>query len=255
MPVPDAHCHLDQLEPPEPFLQRARAAGVDRMLALSEGLDSCKKTLDLKRRYPDTVLAGLGIHPMFSVRLSPEEAEEGLAFIKTHLAEADALGEVGLDYKWARTEEERAYQNDLLTRMLEMAAAEKKPVNLHSRYAQRQTLERAVAFTRETGLPALMHWFTASKKLIRICEAEGIFVSAGPSVLFEGPTQEVVLHIPEQLLLVETDSPVPFGGEPAEPAWAARVCARLAELRGADPAAFEQQINENFARYLGKGPA
>ena len=251
MPVFDAHCHLDQLEHPEQVLQKARAAGVDRLLAVSEGLDSSRKNLALKAQYPDQVLAGLGIHPMFSVSLSPEEAEEGLAFLEKHLAEADVLGEVGLDYKWARTEEERAFQNDLLTRMFQMAAASGKPVNLHSRYAQRQTLERAVAYKRDTGLPALMHWFTASKKLIKICAEEGIFVSVGPSVLFEGPTGEVCLHIPDHLVLVETDSPVPFGGAPAEPAWAARVCRKLAELRGADPPAFEKQLNENFDRYLG----
>ena len=74
----------------------------------------------------------------------------------------------------------------------------------------------------------------------------------GPSVLFEGPCRDVCPHIPDHLLLVETDSPVPFGGDPAEPAWAARVFDKLAELKGMDGATLERILNENFDRYLNK---
>jgi TatD DNase family protein len=196
------------------------------------------------------VLAGLGIHPMYSVRFSQEEAEEELEFLESHLAEADALGEVGLDYKYAQTEEQKAFQADILFRALRMAKESKKPINLHSRWAQRQTLEVAIRFKRDTGLPALMHWFTSSKKLIRICAQEGIFVSVGPSILFPGPASEVCLEIPDHLLMVETDSPVPYGGEPAAPSWAARVLERLAELRCQDRSLLEGILNENFSRYL-----
>jgi TatD DNase family protein len=250
MAVHDAHCHLDQLDDPGRAVERARAAGVHRILAVSEGIDSAAKVLDLKARHGPTVLAGLGIHPMFSVRLSDEEIEQGLRFIEAHLERADALGEVGLDYKHAVTDEQKAFQHALLGRLLDLAKAAEKPVNLHSRRAERATMNRAIAFTRETGLPALMHWFTSSKKLIRICAEEGVFVSAGPSVLFNDHACEVSKHIPDDLLLVETDSPVPFGGKPAEPAWVMQVAQKLAEIRGIPLADLEAQLNENFARYL-----
>ena len=69
-------------------------------------------------------------------------------------------------------------------------------------------------------------------------------------MLFDGPAREVCLEIPEHLLLVETDSPVPYGGETAEPAWAARVVERLAELRGVTAERLADRLAENFSTYL-----
>jgi Tat protein secretion system quality control protein TatD with DNase activity len=166
------------------------------------------------------------------------------------MSEADVLGEVGLDYKYAKSPEDKAHQNAVLSRLLNAAGRAGKSINLHSRWAQRPTLEAAVAYKRTWGLNALMHWFTSSKKLIRICAEEKIFVSVGPSILLDGPACEVCLHIPDPLLLVETDSPVPFGGEPAEPAWAYRVLERLSVLRGRELSELAEDLNENFDRYL-----
>jgi TatD DNase family protein len=251
MPLFDAHCHLDQLDDPAAAIDRAAAAGVTRILAVSEGLEACKAVLALRARRPESVLAGLGIHPMFSVSLPREEVREGLAFIEAHVAEAHAVGEIGLDYMHAKTEEQKQVQHALLEDLLALAAAARKPVNLHSRRAQRQTMERAAAFKRETGLNALMHWFTASKKLVRACGEAGLYVSAGPSVLIDPLACDVAKTIPDALLLVETDSPVLFGGAPAEPAWAAKVAEKLAEVRGVSLSVLERQLSENFDRYLG----
>ena len=250
MPLFDAHCHLDQLTDPPHAVTRARSAGVERLLAMSEGLASCKEVLALKKQFPGVVLAGLGIHPMVSVRLSGEEMEASLDFIQEHLEEADAIGEVGLDFKFARSPAQKAAQTDLLERQLTMATEAGLPINLHSRWAERPVMEIAIRYQKDTGNPALLHWFTSSKKLIRICAEEGVYVSVGPSILFDGRASEVCLHIPDPLLLIETDSPVPFGGEPAEPAWAARVFEKLAALRGSSPASLEARLNENFERYL-----
>ncbi len=247
----DAHCHLDQLADPDQAVERALAAGVTRILSVSEGLESGRKVLELKKRHPGTVAAGLGIHPMYSVRLSGEEIEEGIAFIERHLEEADALGEVGLDFKHARTEEQRTFQRRLLDRLLVLARSVKKPVNLHSRWSERAVMEVAIRYRRAGGAQALLHWFTSSVKLVRICAEEGVFISVGPSILSSEQTQKVCRHLPEELLLLETDSPVPFDGEPAEPAWVARVFEKLAEVRGADSEKLEAQVNENFQRYLG----
>jgi Tat protein secretion system quality control protein TatD with DNase activity len=69
--------------------------------------------------------------------------------------------------------------------------------------------------------------------------------------LFDEQAAMVSCHIPDSLLLVETDSPVPYDGKPAEPAWAVRVVERLAEVRGKDPSDLAEILNENFDRYLG----
>ena len=145
----------------------------------------------------------------------------------------------------------RPHQQDVLTQQLDLAAQCGKPINLHSRRAQRQTLKRAVEFRRRTKLNAQLHWFTQSKKLVRICRAEQIYVSVGPSVLCDPQTQAVVVEIDRKLLLLETDAPVPIGGglRPSS-AGVAAVAAKLAQLIGFT----EEEAAANWARYLGKLP-
>ena len=105
-------------------------------------------------------------------------------------------------------------------------------------------------FRRRTKLNAQLHWFTQSKKLVRICRAERIYVSVGPSVLCDPQTQAVVAEIDRELLLLETDAPVPIGGSAGHPARVAAVAAKLAELIGFT----EEEATANWARYLGKLP-
>lgn len=248
----DAHCHLDSLDEPDEAVWEARAAGVGRILAVSETREGMERVLALKERHPDTVLAGLGLHPAHFSSLSREDVEDALFFIEKNIHKADALGEIGRDYRHAVTTEEREYQEWILSKHLELGGRFGKPVNLHSRRAQREVLNDAVRYKKETGNHALLHWFTASRKLIKVCAAEGIFISVGPSLIFSEETAKVAKEIPLSLLLLETDSPVPCCGIPAQPAWVERVAERSAEVFGVSREEIAGITWENFSRYLGR---
>lgn len=251
----DSHCHLDQIDDLEPAIYEARDAGVERIVAVSEDLRSMRAVLELRARFPETIVAGLGIHPQRIPYLSEDEVEEAFAFLAAHLAEADLLGEVGLDYKHATSEAEQTRQDEWLGRQLELAAEHGKPANLHSRRALRQVMVRAIDFQERTGLAAQLHWFTQSRKLVRLTNAAGVYVSAGPTALFHADTCTVAASIDADLLLLETDCPVPYGGESARPKWVRRVLERVAAAREVEPEALEAQVEANFARYLsGRGP-
>ena len=250
----DSHCHLDQLADPGAALAEAGRAGVERIVAVSEGAETMPAVLALKEQYADKVLAGLGLHPAWVTRAAVEEVEAGLAFIEEHLAEADVLGEAGLDFKWAAGDEQQAYQRDILARQFELAERYGKPVNLHSRRAQRQTMEQAIDYRRRTGLNAQLHWFTQSKKLVRICNDEGLYVSVGPTAIADPQTQTLALEIDRELLLLETDAPVPIGGVAGHPARAAEVAAKLGELMGLSGAEVAALTAANAERYLGARP-
>jgi TatD DNase family protein len=251
--VPDAHCHLDQLADPGRAVQEAEAAGVGPILAVSMDAASAESILALRARHPGRVLAGVGLHPSRIPELSPGEQEHELRRLEELLGEADVVGEIGLDHKDATTEDARARQREALARQMDWAASRRLPVNLHTRRADREVLEAAIAFRERTGLGAAMHWFTHSAKLARRCAASGLFISPGPSVLIDTPTLDVAATIDASILLVETDAPVVYGGEgAARPAWARRVLERLARARGVDPAALEAIVEKNFGSYLSR---
>lgn len=247
----DTHCHLDQFADAAATIQEAADHGVDRIVAVSENPASMAAALALKRCHPDRVLAGLGLHPAWLTQATRLDIDAGLNFLQTHLAAADQVGEAGLDHKWATTPTQQALQDEILTAQFELAAAHGKPVNLHSRRCLRQTMERAITFRQKTGLNAQLHWFTQSKKLIRTCNEAGIYVSVGPTVLENSQTQEIALTIADNLLLLETDAPVPIGGSDGHPARTRQVAEKLTELKGWSLQELAERTNANFSRYLG----
>lgn len=250
----DSHCHLEQVDDPDAAVAEALEAGVERLVAVAEDAASVHRILELKRRHPRHVLAGVGFHPMFTPHRTREEVEADLAVVEAALPQADVVGEIGLDYKHAATEEQKEWQRQVLQRQLEMAERTRLPVNLHSRRAERDTMEAAIQFTQRTGLGAQLHWFTHSRKLVRRCNEAGVYVSAGPSLLGSEETRAVVATIDRRLLLLETDSPVPFDGESARPAWVAHVAEAVAALWGCTAAEVAEVTGENFRRYsTGRG--
>jgi len=247
----DSHCHLDQLPSPGEALERARQAGVHRVVAVAEDEKSIDVILQLKARYPDQVLVGVGLHPMLVPERSKASVYQALEKVEITAPRSDVIGEIGLDFKYAQTGEQQAFQRLVLDRQMTIAAIHKKPINLHSRWALRETMNAAIEYTRDTGLGAQLHWFTQSKKLIRLTNRVGVYVSIGPSILDSKEARSVAASIDKHLLLLETDSPVPFGEEPAEPSWVARVARVVADLWQCDLDEVSRQTEENFRRYLG----
>jgi TatD DNase family protein len=250
----DAHCHLADLPDPEAALAEAAAAGVSRVIGVSMGPADAARVLDLKRGHPDRVLAGVGLHPSRVPGLDDAAIESELALAARRALEADVVGEIGLDHKDAADGAQRLRQRAVLERMLDIAERSRRPVNLHTRRADRDLLGIAALFTRRTGLHAVMHWFTHSAKLARACGEVGLFISAGPSILTDPRQAEAARAIHPDFLLVETDAPVFYAGRAAAPSWAAEVCRRLASDRGEDREAWVERLDANLRRYLG-GPA
>lgn len=251
MKLIDSHCHLYSLANIEDAILHARRAGVAKAVVVSENLETMEQTLKLRDDFPEFVLPCLGIHPADVVHMSKDEWERTFSFLKLHANECSCIGEIGLDYKYATTEKEKEKQRMALHAQMEVAAENGLPVNLHSRRALRQTMEEAICFHKNTGLPALLHWFAHSWKLLRRTNAEGIFVSVGPSILFSEDALNLAFAVDTHLILMETDAPVPFRGKPSCPAWVAQVAEKLI-TRHPEKKLTQGKLLDNAQRYLKK---
>jgi len=196
------------------------------------------------------VIAAVGLHPSRVPELTDAAIERELEIAGERVSHADVVGEIGLDHKDARDPRQRMRQRAVLERMLALAQSARRPVNLHTRRADRELMDLAVGFTRRTGLPAVMHWFTHSEALARACGDAGVFISVGPSILLDPRQAAVARAVHAGFLLVETDAPVIYAGETARPAWAARVARHLAEVRGIPFEEMAATLQRNMRRYL-----
>ncbi len=239
----DGHAHLDLLEGAEEQVKKAASLGVLAVIGVSMGAASMERTLDLGERFPGVVLPALGLHPW---QIDREDVEEALAVLEDNLHRADALGEIGLDYK---LKTKKSIQKDLFARQLRIATDTDLPVILHCRYSH----ERVFQMVAEAEVPrAVFHWYTGPLDLIDKIVDRGDFVSATPALAYSRMHQEAIRYAPLGHILLETDCPVAYEGEEATPSTVLRVCDQVALLKGCSPAEVAGRTTDNVKRFLGK---
>jgi TatD DNase family protein len=246
--VTDTHAHLDACaDPPDQILERAREAGVERVISVGSGLDSCRVTLEIARR-SERVWAALGIHP----HQAAEDDANRLDELRELLADgrAVAVGETGLDFY--RDYAPREKQRELFARELDLAAQVGKPVVVHTRDADDET---AAALDGFEGT-VVLHCFS-SPGLLPAALERGYYVSFAGNVTYPKAEElrEAAARVPADRLLAETDSPYlspqPRRGRPNEPANVVHTLAALAEVRGQDSSALAAQLDANATAAFG----
>ncbi len=238
----DTHAHLDACaDRPSALIRRARAVGVDRIVTVGTGIDSCKAALDLAERHEE-VFAVLGIDPH---QASDHEASRigELRELLDH-DRAVAVGETGLDYYRDGTARDR--QRKLFEAQLELASELGKPVVIHTREADRDTADALAEF----GGTIVMHCFS-SPGLLATAVERGYYVSFAGNVTYPkaNDLRASAKQVPAERILAETDSPylAPQArrGRPNEPANVLQTVATLAEARGEDADELGARIDSN----------
>jgi TatD DNase family protein len=245
--VIDTHAHLDALDDADAAVGRAREAGVTRILTVGTTVDGCRAALDLAERH-EGVFAILGLHP-HEAGSADDQAIASVSELLEH-PRATAVGETGLDY--FRDFAPRPSQRRLFERLLGVAADAAKPVVVHTRAADDDTLDVLAGFDG----PVVLHCFSSSGLLLAALE-RGYYVSFAGNVSYPKAAElrTAATRIPADRLLVETDSPYlspqPVRGRPNEPANVVHTLAALAEARGDDPAELEATIDANASAVFG----
>ncbi|MGL6278232.1 MAG: TatD family hydrolase [Gaiella sp.] len=244
----DTHAHLDACEDPlDEVLDRARSAGVTRVVTIGTGIDSCERALAIADRH-DGVTVALGIDPH-----QASSAEAGrVGELRELLAHprAVAVGETGLDgfHRHATPADQRR----LLDAQLALADDLGLPVVIHSRDAEEETAAALAPF-RGT---VVLHCFS-SPRLLDTALERGYYVSFAGNVTFPKATDLRLCAplVPDDRILAETDSPYlapqRVRGQRNEPANVVHTLAVLAEIRGEDPAALATRIDANADRAFG----
>jgi len=240
--VIDTHAHLDACaDRPSALIRRARSAGVDRIVTVGTGIDSCRAALEIAELHEE-VYAALGIDPHQAGEPEAGRVDE-LRELLEH-EEAVAVGETGLDYFRDRAPRDR--QRKLFEAQLELATELGKPVVIHTRDADADTADVLAAFDGTV----VMHCFS-SPGLLKTVVDRGYYVSFAGNVTYPkaGDLRGAAAQIPTERILAETDSPylAPQArrGRPNEPANVALTIAELAKARGDDLEQLAAKIDEN----------
>lgn len=255
----DSHCHLDFPELasrlPE-VLAGMTAAQIEHALCISVTLESLPGVLALAEAHPRLLSASVGVHPGYDDVEEPDEAR--LLALAAH-PRVVAIGETGLDY-YRTPAEELDWQRERFRIHIRAARAAGKPLVIHTRAAAADTMQ----ILREEGARdagGVMHCFTEDWEIARQALDIGFYISMSGIVSFRNAkvVHEVARQVPDERLLIETDSPylapVPHRGKLNEPAWVSHVAEAVAALRQTTPEAIGRLTTANYDRLFGRGQA
>ncbi len=246
----DSHTHLDLCEPPNAELVAAAdAAGVTRMLTVGIDGASCRAALAAAEDFPQ-VYAAIGRHPN-SVKGFDDADLAELRALAAH-ERCVAIGETGLDFY--RDTAPPADQQRAFAAQIALARETDKPLVIHSRAAESQTLAQLAGEAQ--GVSVVMHCFSMPDQLAQ-CVQRGYAISFAGNVTYKSAAElaEAATRVPDELLLVETDapylSPQPVRKQRNQPAFVAHTAAFLAQLRGVSTDLLGETVTRNAARVFG----
>ena len=259
MNLTDSHAHLDfeQFDADRPeILDRARAAGVQNILAIGSGPgpEKLDAAIPFAEQY-DWIFASVGIHP-HEAKLATEEHFRALDALAHH-PRVIAWGEIGLDYHYDLSP--RDVQAQVFHRQLEQARSAKLPIIIHCREAWTDCLQMLRQGWSSSALGGILHCFTGTLPEAQQGIEMGFLVSFAGNLTYPKAQnlRDVARDLPLYSLLIETDSPflAPQSkrGKRNEPAWVAEVAQTLANVRNLSTLEAAEATSANFRRFFGAG--
>ena len=253
----DTHAHLDDErfrdDLPE-VLARARAAGVQRIVAVATTWASCLQIQQLAAAYPESLSPTAGLHPNHVAQSASEDWDRVVSLVRQE--KVVGIGETGLDRHWHDTPFPQ--QEDYFARHLALAREAKLPIIIHSRECDADMLRMLRAdFDRHGPIKGVMHSFCSARKTADACLAMGLFLSFAGMLTYKNAQdlRDAVKGLPLDRLMVETDSPylapVPVRGKRNEPAFVAHTAACLAGVLGLDAVELALRTTQNACELFG----
>ncbi|WP_214764676.1 TatD family hydrolase [Exiguobacterium sp. s141] len=247
----DTHTHINAEqfnEDVEATIERARAAGVSPMLVVGFDNPTITRAIELAETYED-IYAIVGWHPVDAVDCTDADLKR----IETLMAHPKvmALGEIGLDYHWDKSEKD--VQQRVFRQQIVIAKRTNMPIVIHNREATADVLDiLEEEHAEEVG--GVFHSYSMSVELLERCLRLNFYISLGGPVTFKNAKvpKAVAQQVPLDRLLVETDcpylTPTPFRGKRNEPAYVTYVAEEIASLRDMSYDALAEATTANAKR-------
>lgn len=249
----DSHCHLDfpdYAEDLDATVERARAAGLVRMVTICTHLSRFDQVRRIAERYDD-VLCSLGVHPHNAGEELAEATTERLVALSRH-PKVIGLGETGLDYFYDRSP--RDAQQESFRRHIRACLETGLPLIVHTRDADEDTMRIIREEASGTALKGLLHCFSSGRQLAEQAVEFGLYLSLSGIVTFKKSEdlRGIVADVPLDRILVETDAPflapLPYRGKRNEPSYVAHTAAVVASVKGVGADELARRTTDNFFR-------
>lgn len=250
----ETHCHLDYLKqaPLEEILASSKEAGIEKIITIAVEPANFDRVKEIAETHPE-VYFSQGIHP-HDAKLANEEAYQTIRRRASH-PKMVAVGEIGLDFYYNHSEKNT--QIDAFKRQLEIACEKNKPVIIHSREAEEDTIEVLKEYRDKLSRKGVIHSFTSKEVLARFALESDFYLGFNGIITFKNAKEvrDVVAITPLERILLETDSPfltpVPHRGKENAPFYLPFIAEKIAEIKGLTPEEVIETCYKNSLNLFG----
>lgn len=249
-PIIETHCHLDYLKdrPLEETLEQTRGVNIEKVITIAVSPDNLSRVRELSQIAP-WVYGTQGIHPHDAESYSDDVETE----IRAHARDEKivAVGEIGLDYFYDNAD--RNVQREVFRRQLQIACDTDRPVVIHSREADEDTIDILGEFEDTLKRRGVIHSFTSGPGLARYALDQGWCLGFNGITTFNKAenVRDIVRMAPIDQILLETDSPfltpVPYRGRENAPFYLPFVAEKIAEVKELP---LDQVISQTYTNSL-----
>jgi TatD DNase family protein len=234
-------------------LANARKVNVTKVIQVGCDVASSKWAAETAENFPD-VFATVALHPNAAAH-DPDlmNSLEQIDLLAA-LPQVRGLGETGLDYY--RNDKEKAQAQHISFRAhIDMAIKHNKPVIIHDRDAHDDVIDTLLNY--QSPETVVFHCYSGDEVMAKICADNGWYMSFAGTITFKNAKNlhEAIKVVPNDLLLVETDSPfltpTPYRGQPNTSAHVALTVREISRLRGQSEEEICELVFSNAARVFG----
>lgn len=252
----DSHCHLDFDvfdEDRAETIQRARDAGIGTMVTICTRVTRFDEIRAIAEANDD-IWCSVGIHP-HQAEEEPVVTVEDLVSRAQH-PKVVGIGETGLDYFYDNSP--RDLQKTSFRTHIAAARETGLPLIVHTRDADADMADILEDEMGKGAFTGVLHCFSSGAELAKRALDIGFYVSLSGIVTFKNAEdlRQIVLDVPADRILVETDSPflapIPNRGKRNEPSFVVHTAARVAELKNLKNEELSDISTDNFFRLFNK---
>ncbi len=252
----DNHTHINMLEDGvvqsiDQAILDAKNVGIERLINIGTHPDDLELVYQTTQKYFPNVLCTLGLHP-HEAKFYDEKIESTIMTLAKN-KEVIGIGEIGLDFFYNHSDHD--VQKKVFIRQMEMAEQLDLPVEIHTRDAEKETIEVLKMFKKVKGA---IHCFSGSQWLADESLAIGYNISISGIVTFKKADvlQNIVKNLPLDRIHVETDAPflapVPMRGKKNVPAYLIHTAEFVAKLKGVSNEELQKAIWKNTTQMFAK---
>ncbi|MFW5887567.1 MAG: TatD family hydrolase [Bacteriovoracia bacterium] len=238
MKIIETHCHLDYLRKisVEKVIQQSKEVGIDKIITIAVDPENQNIVSQLSKEY-DEIYATQGIHP-HDARLLDEEVFNQMEVQLQSNKKIVAVGEIGLDYHYNHSP--REVQLQAFEKQMELATKYDKPIVIHSREAEEDTMAILKNYQNRLKRKAVLHSYTSSQSLAEYALSEDILFGFNGIITFPKAqnVRDILKIVPTNNIVIETDAPflapVPYRGKENSPVYLPAILEYISKLKGID---------------------